>query len=106
MLYARIKCAIITYNQKVYMEYNLKNMKMLAFGAQAEIYEIDESKVLRALRNPEDRALLQTEIDVTKALKEAGVDVPQVFEYVEAEGREAGTAALRDTGAGSCRGIC
>jgi hypothetical protein len=62
--------------------YNLSKLKLLARGGQAEIYEIDEEKVLRVLRNPEDEKYLKAEMSIMHALKAKGKDVPAVYEYL------------------------
>lgn len=71
------------------MEYKLDSLKRLAVGGQAEIFEVDENTVLRVLRNPEDEGLLKTEYEVMKMLKAAGLDVPEVYEYLIVDGRPA-----------------
>lgn len=55
--------AHIPENKAVCMPYDLSCLKLLARGGQADIYEIDESRILRVLRNPdpEDFALLMNE---------------------------------------------
>lgn len=65
----------------------LKNLKLLAQGGQAEIYELDDEKVIRVLRNTEDEAYLKTEMSIMKSLKERGKAVPRVFEYLKIDGR-------------------
>lgn len=71
------------------MEYELKNMNLLAAGGQAEIYEIDDSKVLRVLRDQGDEELLKAEYNIINMLEKSGLDVPKVYEYVVADGRPA-----------------
>lgn len=73
------------------MVYNLSEMKLLARGGQADIYEIDGSQVLRVLRDAdaEHAAMLQNERAIMAELKERGADVPEVFEYGEADGQPA-----------------
>lgn len=72
-----------------FMEYKLENMSLIATGGQAEIYEINENKVLRILRSPADEGLLKTEHEIMRALKKAGLDVPESYEYVIVNGRPA-----------------
>ena len=68
---------------------DLKDLKLIAQGGQAQIYEYGDDKVLRVLRDPKDAALLQYEVGITKALKGSGVSVPEVFESLTVEGKPA-----------------
>lgn len=65
----------------------LSNLKLLAQGGQAEIYELDEDKVIRVLRNIEDEEYLKIEMSIMKSLKEKGKAVPKVYEYLKIDGR-------------------
>lgn len=65
----------------------LKNLKLLAQGGQAEIYELDEDKVIRVLRNINDEEYLKMEMSVMKTLSERGKAVPKVYEYLKIQER-------------------
>lgn len=65
----------------------LSNLKLLAQGGQAEIYELGKDKVIRVLRNIEDEEYLKVEMLVMKSLKGKGKAVPKVYEYLKIEGR-------------------
>ncbi|MDF2943186.1 MAG: aminoglycoside phosphotransferase [Herbinix sp.] len=65
----------------------LNKLKLLAQGGQAEIYELDENKVIRVLRNKEDEEYLKVELSVMKSLKEKDKAVPTVYEYRKIEER-------------------
>jgi aminoglycoside phosphotransferase (APT) family kinase protein len=60
----------------------------LARGGQADIYEIDGSRILRVLRKsgPDEVQMLMNERTIMAALREHGVGVPEVFEVTEADG--------------------
>jgi serine/threonine protein kinase len=68
--------------------YDLSSMKLLAQGGQADIYEIDKSKILRVLRSPDpnDGLFLLAERTIMTALRQQGVGVPEVYEYAEVNG--------------------
>jgi len=66
----------------------LSKLALLARGGQADIYEYGAGKVLRVLRGARDRDLLKNEMAVMKELRDS-VDVPEVYEYMEIEGRPA-----------------
>lgn len=65
----------------------LKNLKLIAQGGQAEIYELGEDKVIRVLRDKEDGKHLKLEMAIMKSLKAKGKLVPEVYDYLEIEGR-------------------
>jgi tRNA A-37 threonylcarbamoyl transferase component Bud32 len=65
----------------------LNDLRLIAQGGQADIYELDEDKVIRVLRNKEDGDNLRIEMRIMKSLKEKGKAVPKVYEYLEIEGR-------------------
>lgn len=65
----------------------LSNLKLLAQGGQAEIYELDKDKVIRVLRNINDEEHLKLEMSIMNSLKEKGKNVPKVYEYLKIEGR-------------------
>lgn len=66
---------------------NLDNLRLLAQGGQAEIYELDIYKVIRVLRSTEDEENLKSEMAIMKLLKEKGKAVPKVYEYLKIDGR-------------------
>ena len=66
---------------------NLNNLRLLAQGGQAEIYELDKYKVIRVLRSTEDEDNLKSEMAIMKLLKEKGKAVPKVYEYLKIDGR-------------------
>lgn len=65
----------------------LSKLKLIAQGGQADIYELDQDKVIRVLRNKDEEKNLKTEMSVMNSLKEKGKAVPKVYEYVTIEGR-------------------
>ena len=67
----------------------LSELKLLAQGGQADIYIIDENKVIRVLRNADEGDYLKMEFSVMEILKSKGKPVPKVYECVEIEGRPA-----------------
>jgi aminoglycoside phosphotransferase (APT) family kinase protein len=73
------------------MEPDLNAMRLLARGGQADIYAIDETKILRVLRgtDPKDARMLMSERAIMEGLRGSGVDVPEVHEFMEVEGRPA-----------------
>jgi len=69
--------------------YNLSVLKLIASGGQADIYELDNDRILRVLRNPEDKTFALTEFEVMKTLKKMGKEVPVVYDFVNVEGKAA-----------------
>lgn len=69
--------------------YNLNNLKLIGRGGQADIYELDNNKVLRVIRNPKDEKHLLTEMTVLKSLKEKGKSVPTVYEFIKIDKKPA-----------------
>jgi aminoglycoside phosphotransferase (APT) family kinase protein len=65
----------------------LNEIKLIAQGGQAEIYELDNDKVIRVLRNVEDEEYLKAEMETMKALKKQNKAVPTVYEYLKINGR-------------------
>lgn len=65
----------------------LNKLKLLAQGGQAEIYELDEDKVIRVLRDKKEEEYLKGEMSIMKSLKEKGKAVPEVYEYLKIEER-------------------
>jgi aminoglycoside phosphotransferase (APT) family kinase protein len=70
------------------MPFDLGTLKLLARGGQADIYEIDSTRILRVLRNPDpqDGQYLMAERTIMAMLREQGVGVPAVYEYCEVNG--------------------
>jgi aminoglycoside phosphotransferase (APT) family kinase protein len=73
------------------MSYDLNRMKLLARGGQADIYEMDEGRILRVLRgvDPKDTRMLMGERAIMDELRRRDVAVPEVYEYAEVDGRPA-----------------
>ena len=69
--------------------YDLSMLKLIASGGQADIYELDNDRILRVLRNPEDKTFALAEFSVMKTLKKMGKEVPMVYDFVNVEGRAA-----------------
>ncbi|GKU24992.1 aminoglycoside phosphotransferase [Clostridium folliculivorans] len=65
----------------------LNKIKLLAQGGQAEIYELDNDKVIRVLRNVEEEEYLKAEMATMQALKKKNKAVPTVYEYTKINGR-------------------
>ncbi|WP_207753092.1 phosphotransferase [Clostridium yunnanense] len=65
----------------------LNEIKLLAQGGQAEIYELGNDKVIRVLRNVEDEGYLKAEMVTMQALKKKNKSVPTVYEYTQVNGR-------------------
>ena len=65
------------------------NLTLLAEGAQAEVFHYGDDKVLRVMRSADDKEMLLNEIAVIGELREAGVPVPEAYEYAEVGGRPA-----------------
>lgn len=69
--------------------YNLDDLKLIAQGGQALIYEIDDNKILRVLRSKEEGAALKAEMATMTALYEKGKTVPKIYDYIEIDGKPA-----------------
>jgi aminoglycoside phosphotransferase (APT) family kinase protein len=65
----------------------LNDLKLIARGGQADIYELDQDKIIRVLRNKDEEDSLKTEMAIMKSLKEKGKAVPKVYEFLKIEGR-------------------
>lgn len=61
----------------------LSNLKLLAQGGQAKIYELDGDRILRVLRGNYDAENLRCEMSVMNSLHASGRTVPKVYEYLE-----------------------
>lgn len=75
----------------MHMVYDLPDMKLLARGGQADIYEIDSARILRVLRETDEHSVraLHAERAVMALLRARGASVPEVYEAVEACGMPA-----------------
>ncbi len=69
--------------------YNLDDLKLIAQGGQALIYEINDNKILRVLRSKEEGAALKAEMATMTALYEKGKTVPKIYDYIEIDGKPA-----------------
>ncbi len=66
---------------------DLKLLKKIATGGQAEIFEINENMVLRLLYREEDNILAEYEFKSLQIAKQNGIYVPAVFEIVNVDNR-------------------
>lgn len=71
------------------MEYELKRLRLIAEGGQAEIYDIGDNKILRVLKDPGYEKMLRIEMQIMKVLKDKGICIPEVYEYLNVDGRPA-----------------
>ena len=62
-------------------QYDLKKLKLLASGGEANIYEIDAHKVLRVIYKKESNNK-NTEENVYPLLEKNRINVPQIYEYL------------------------
>lgn len=62
-------------------QYDLKKLKLLASGGEANIYEIDAHKVLRVIYKKESNNK-NTEENVYPLLEKNRIHVPQIYEYL------------------------
>lgn len=69
--------------------YDLSKLKLIASGGQADIYELDNDKILRVLRNPQDKTYAMTEFYVMKTLEQNGKEVPKVYEFINVDNKPA-----------------
>ena len=75
--------------EKASMEkYDLKSLKMIAQGGEAEIYDIGEEKILRVMRKQNVKQF-EHEKKLFKTLLDNNISVPYVYEYLEIDGRSA-----------------
>ena len=70
------------------MAYNLNNLKLLAQGGEADIYDIDEDTILRVMRKS-DSTSVDNDKRLIPIMVANNVSVPKVFEYIEVDGRPA-----------------
>ncbi len=75
----------------MHMVYDLPDMKLLARGGQADIYEIDSARILRVLRETGEHSVqaLHAERAIMALLRTRGASVPEVYEPGEAGGMPA-----------------
>jgi aminoglycoside phosphotransferase (APT) family kinase protein len=64
----------------------LQNLKRMAQGGQADIYDLGNDKILRVFRDPGQEVMLKNEMMVINILRNAKVCVPEVFEFLTVEG--------------------
>ncbi len=62
-------------------------LKLIAAGASAEVYEYDSDKVLKLFINPADKGNAKWEYDKTKNACNNGLPTPCVYDFVEVDGR-------------------
>lgn len=70
------------------MQYNVRELNLLAQGGEADLYEIDENKVLRIDRKHSANPF-ETEKIVFPILEKHGILIPKVYEYVQVDDRQA-----------------
>lgn len=69
------------------LEYNLKEMKLLATGGEANIYEVDKDKILRVIYKEESKADNVEEI-IYPVLEKNKIYVPHIYEYLVIENKK------------------
>lgn len=67
---------------------DIKNLRLLSQGNTAEVYQIDENKVLKLFRKGIPPILCNNEFEKTKAVSEIIDNSPQVYETVNIDGRD------------------
>ena len=70
------------------MAYNLNNLKLLTQGGEADIYDIDEDRILRVMRSADSKSI-DNEKRILPIMAAHNVSVPTVYEYIEVDGRPA-----------------
>src|SRR3954454_437663 len=65
----------------------LGGLTLIGEGREAEVFALDDARVLRLARDARFEAALQAEHDALLAAAAAGAPVPRVFERVSVEGR-------------------
>lgn len=70
------------------MGYDLANLKLLAQGGEADIYDIGENKILRVMRNANGKSLEREKI-LFPILQNHHVNIPCVYDYVVVDGKPA-----------------
>lgn len=69
-------------------KYELKNLKMIAQGGEAEIYDIGDEKILRVMRKQNGKKF-EYENKLFQTLIDNNISVPYVYEYLVIDGRSA-----------------
>ncbi len=66
---------------------NINKLKKIATGGQAEIFDLNNKKVLKLLFKKENKFLINYEFKSLKIAKQSGLFVPKVFRKVNIDGR-------------------
>lgn len=66
---------------------NIRELKKIATGGQAEIFALADGRILRLMLRKEDKFLVDYEYQSLKIVKESGLFVPEVFETVIVDDR-------------------
>lgn len=69
-------------------EYDLKKLKLIARGGEAEIYDAGDGKILRVVTRPGVK-LLETEKNLFPVLYSNNINVPRIYEFLETDGKPA-----------------
>lgn len=64
------------------MKYNLEKMSLLAQGGEADLYEVDEYKILRVVRK-NNSAPFENEKIIFPVLIKNNILIPKVYEYIQ-----------------------
>lgn len=70
------------------MQYNLDGLKLLAQGGEADLYEINDCKILRIKRTNSSKPAEMERI-IFPILEKHNILVPKVYEYMQIDGRPA-----------------
>ena len=62
------------------MEYKLQNLNLIAQGGEADIYDLDETRVLRVLRR--SNASNSTEKEILPILLNHQIKIPRIYDYI------------------------
>jgi uncharacterized protein (TIGR02172 family) len=65
----------------------LKTLRKIATGGQAEIFDLEDGKVLRLMFRQADKILIDYEFKSLQKVKQHGLIVPEVFEIVSIDNR-------------------
>lgn len=68
--------------------YDLTNLRLLAQGGEADIYDIGDNKVLRVLRD-KNESMFGREKILLPILQNHHISVPKVYKYIEVDGKPA-----------------
>lgn len=69
------------------MDYKLSELKLLVQGGEADLYEIDEHRLLRVLRRPNSQEEQVNELYAM--LEKHQVKIPKIYEYGMIDGKQA-----------------